>query len=151
MYTQDRNQDSVKCAVRTEIRTIGSIRSGNRDSVHCTLRTRIGTACSVHPGHESGQCEVYTLDRNQDSVKCTLRTGIRTIGSIRSRNRDTVQCTLRTRIGTVGSVHSGQESGQCIEKSEIRITASVLKQALDKTKTDKWFSSPSHFSSLFVV
>ena len=42
MYTQDRNLDRVEC----------------------TIRTLIGTVCSVHSGQESGQCEMYTQDRN---------------------------------------------------------------------------------------
>ena len=62
---------------------------------------------------ESGQCAVYTRDKNRYSGKCTLTTGIRTVGNVHSgqksrqcavytqdRNQDSGKCTLR-------------ESGQC--------------------------------------
>ena len=112
MHTQDRNQDSVKRAVRTEIRTIGSIRSGNRDSVQCTLRTRIGTVGSVHSGYESGQWEACSQDRNQDNGKCTLMESGQCAVYTRDKNRYSGKCTLKTEIETVCSVHSGQESRQ---------------------------------------
>ena len=74
---------------------------------------------------ESGQCAVYTRDKNRYSGKCTLTTGIRTVGNVhQDRNRDSVQCTLRTGLGTVENVHQDrnqdrwectirEESGQC--------------------------------------
>ena len=112
VYTLDRNQDSVKRTLRTEIRTMGSARSGNRNSVQCTFGTRIRTVGNVHSRQESGQWEMYTQDRNRDSVQCTLRTGIKTVGSVHSGNRDSAQSTPRTGLGTVGNVHPGQESRQ---------------------------------------
>ena len=96
MYTQDTNRDSVKCTLRAEIRTIGSVHSGNRDSVQCTLRTGLGTVGNVHPGQESRQVGVY----NQESGQCAVYTHI-------------WKCTLMTGIGTVQwEVYSGGESGQ---------------------------------------
>ena len=90
MYTQDRNLDSVKCTLRTGIRTVGSVQSGQKSGQWEVYAHGIGTVCSVHAGQESVQWEMYTHDRNQDIGKCTLRTEIE------------ILC----------SVHSGQESRQ---------------------------------------
>ena len=97
---------------------------------------------------ESGQCAVYTRDKNRYSGKCTLTTGIRTVGNVHSgqksrqcavytqdRNQDSGKCTLRTGIKTVGSVHSGnRDSVQCT----LRTGLGTVENVHQDRNQDRW-------------
>ena len=70
------------------------------DAIFSTL-TQMSWCHSPHslmqpPARVSGQCEVYTQDRNQDNVKRTLRTGIRECER-HNQDRESEQCERHTR------------------------------------------------------
>ena len=65
------------------------------------------------PARVSGQCEVYTQDRNQDNVKRTLRTGIRECERHnQDRNQNSVKGILGTGIGSVKCITRAKTKAQ---------------------------------------
>ena len=74
--------------------------------------------------------------------------------TIHDASRVNVKQTAETRrkfdILTAGGLKQDRHEHIKVQKKAIIWDKRFL-QALDKTKTNKWFSSPSHFSSFFTV
>ena len=143
MYTQDRNQDSAKCTLRTGIRTVRSVHSGQESGQReAYTQDRNQGVWKAQPGQESEQCERHTRNRYREFTRAKTKTQlgqceVHSTGQevyTQDRHQYSVKCTLRqcevyTLDRNQDSVSvkctPGQESWQCEEHTQDRTQESV--------------------------